>query len=194
MEKMEEWRDIKGYEGYYQVSNEGRIKGMKRTIISSIGIIRRVKESIRKTIKDKNGYLSVQLCKDGKAQCFFIHRLVATAFLPNPNNYPVVNHKDENPSNNFVWVNSDGSVDPERSNLEWCDSSYNNTYGSRIEKVNKKTSKKVLQYSLQGILLKEYQSVSEAARELGFNHQLISACCRGYNDITTAYGYIWKYN
>ena len=114
----EEWRDIEGYEGLYQVSNLGRVKSLNcRGHKGCIGIL---------TPRfDGKGYEMVALYKEGKARNTKVHRLVAQAFIPNPNNYPQVNHKDEDKTNNCV------------DNLEWCDTQYNNTYGTRIERMLK---------------------------------------------------------
>lgn len=109
---MEEWRDIEGYEGKYQVSNEGRVK--------SLDYHRQGFEKVLKPNTHVRGYKRVGL-SDGKGiiTLYFVHRLVAKAFIPNPNNYPMINHKDENPANNNV------------ENLEWCTAQYNNTYNDR---------------------------------------------------------------
>ena len=125
---VEEWKDIvieKGgqvfdYTGLYQVSNLGRVRSLDR--IDGMG--RKVEEKILKLGNNK-GYQSVFLHKNGKAKIFQVHRLVATAFIPNPDNLPVVNHKDENPSNNCV------------DNLEWCTQKYNINYGTSIERMSK---------------------------------------------------------
>ena len=108
-DRMEEWRDIEGYEGLYQISNLGRVKSFPRPTTPG---------GILKINKRKDGYCSVMLCKNGKTKRFSVHRLVAQAFIPNPNNLPIINHKDENPSKNIV------------DNLEWCDYEYNNNYGT----------------------------------------------------------------
>lgn len=110
---MEEWRDIDGYEGYYQVSNLGRVKGIK--------LIRQYKKEriLSQYLLDRGkGYYKVWLYKDKKRKMYYVHRLVAQAFIPNPNNYPDINHKDENPRNNVV------------DNLEWCTESYNMSFGT----------------------------------------------------------------
>ena len=114
----EEWRDIKGYEGKYQVSNLGRVK--------SLNYNRTGKENILSSTPDKGGYLIVNLYKKGKRRGFSVHKLVALHFIPNLNNFSEVNHKDENKSNNCV------------ENLEWCDRKYNVNYGTR----NKRDSEK----------------------------------------------------
>ena len=115
LEKLEneEWRDIVSYENY-QVSSLGRVK--------SLNYNHTKQEKILKQAKMKDGYLLVNLWKDGKSKTCTVHRLVAIAFIPNPNGYRCVNHKDENPSNNIV------------SNLEWCTHQYNNTYGTCIQR------------------------------------------------------------
>ena len=133
------WRDIEGYEGLYQVSNEGRIKSLKRHHVRN--------DRILKQSKDKDKYKRVDLRKDNVSAIKRVNRLVAKAFIPNPNNYPVVNHKDENKENN--------SVD----NLEWCSISYNNDYGSR----NGNFCKKGYQYTLDGELIAVYDKIAYAA-------------------------------
>ena len=116
---IEEWRPIEGYEGLYEVSSYGRVRSLDRFIVDSLGHKRFYKGKVLSPIKDKNGYLSVKLQEGNKHN---IHRLVAEAFLPNPDNLPQVNHKNE--------VKSDNCVD----NLEWCDQAYNNLYGTRLER------------------------------------------------------------
>ena len=153
---MEEiWKDKKDYEGHYQVSNCGRVKSIK------FG-----KEKILKLIKDKDGYLQVTLCKNNIKKVYKVHRLVAEAFLDNPNNLPCINHKDENKLNNIV------------TNLEYCTYSYNSNYGTAIERRSKKRSKPVLQYDLEGNFIKEWKSVAECGRN-GYNYGNVSECCRG---------------
>ena len=122
---MEIWKDIQGYEGLYQVSNYGNVKSLNYRMTG--------KERILKSGKTVNGYLAVDLCKNGKRKHSLIHRLVAQAFLENPNNYPQVNHKDENKQNNHV------------SNLEFCTSFYNMNYGTRNE-----GSKKIISETMKG--------------------------------------------
>ena len=173
---MEEiWKDIKDYEGHYQVSNLGRAKSLDRYIKGKGHSLQFKKGRILKPMKDSNGYLKVRLCNGEKSKTFNLHRLVAEVFIPNPNNYKEVNHKDENKSNNIV------------SNLEWCDRKYNINYGTRTEKC----SKPVLQYDLNGNLIKEWKSINECGRN-GFNQGDICKCCNG--KLKTAKGFIWKYN
>lgn len=163
---MEEiWKDIKGYEGKYQVSNFGRVRSLR------FG-----KERVLVGVKDKDGYLLVNLYKGGKHYNGKIHRLVAEAFIPNPDGLPQVNHKDECKSNNAV------------SNLEWCDAKYNINYGTCIERL----SNPVFQYAQDGTLVGSYPSAMEAMRQTGYDHSHISACCRG--TLKHYKSFIWSYN
>lgn len=123
------WKDIEGYEGLYQVSNTGKVR--------SLNYRRTGETKVLKPSTSKLGYKSVNLCKDGKNKGYLVHRLVALAFIPNPNNYPVVNHKDENPSNNTVW------------NLEWCTQEYNINYGNCKQKIKEAKSDNVLHIDTQ---------------------------------------------
>ena len=108
------WKDIDGYEGLYQVSNLGRVKSLHHN-----------KEKILKGSYAKEGYHLISLSKEGTQKRCLVHRLVATAFIPNPYKLECVNHKDENPRNNNV------------DNLEWCTKAYNNCYGTRLERLSK---------------------------------------------------------
>ena len=165
---MEEvWKNIEGYEGLYQVSSMGRVKSLKFT-----------KEIIME-LTYTHGYFRVGLCRNGKAKHHLVHRLVAEAFIPNPDNLPIINHKDECKTNNVV------------ENLEWCDHLYNNTYGTAIQCRIEKNAKPVYQYSLDGDLIKEWPSAAEVKRSMGFSAGNIGQCCLGKRK--TAYGYIWKY-
>ena len=130
---QEIWKDIEGYEGFYQVSNKGRVKSLKRKICSNSN--HKYNTLSEKLLKLSGGgkYIQVILCKDGKTSAKLVHRLVAQAFIPNPNNYPVINHKDENKKNNDVR------------NLEWCTYKYNNEYNGRIDKCRDKISKTLLE-------------------------------------------------
>ena len=119
-ENIEIWKPVVGYEGLYECSNLGRV------ITNYISRTQEGKEyTTTHTFKGKNlclnkrkgYYLCVSLLKDGFIKTASVHRIVAEAFLPNPNNLPMINHKDENPSNNLIWINEDGSIDYEKSNL-----------------------------------------------------------------------------
>ena len=116
---IEEWRPIKGYEGLYEVSNTGRVRSLDRYDSNNHFL----KGRILKLYTRKGGYLFVQLHLNGKGKNYLVHRLVAIAFIPNPDNLPEVNHLDEDKTNNRV------------ENLEFCDRKYNINYGTRTDKV-----------------------------------------------------------
>lgn len=124
--------------------------------------------------KDKDGYLQVQLCKNGIHKMMKIHRLVALHFLPNPKNFKQVNHKNEIKTCNEFW------------NLEWCDNLYNNNYGHK----NDWNKKPVIQLDLSGNYIREFDSIIEAARSINKSHSHISQCVVGKRNM--AYGYRWK--
>lgn len=195
MNIMEIWKNIEGYEGLYQVSNEGRVKSLEREVVYVDGRKKIVKEKILHNILNGLGYCHVMLSKNGGPKRYKVHRLVAQAFIPNPNGYPIINHKDENPKNNVV------------SNLEWCDQNYNVHYGTMIERGRLKQqnrsdlSKAVEQYTLDGKLVGEYASASEVERiNPEFKTSSVTRCCRGgqmlngmWQSITSYKGFIWKY-
>ena len=126
---IEEWKDVVGYEGLYQVSNFGNIKSLFR-----------YKRQLKPVIR--NGYESVKLCKNKNAKFVSVHRVVAEAFIPNPQKLPIINHKDENKQNNCV------------ENLEWCTNVYNINYGNAQEKKAQKFFRSVRKFSLEGDFLK----------------------------------------
>lgn len=185
----EEWKPVIGYEGLYEVSNMGRVKSLKRAVWYNNGYYKTVPEKILKAWKNKDGYLQVGLHKDGKSKLYYVHRLAAEVFLDNPQNLPVINHRDENKSNNVV------------SNLEWCSVFYNNTYKDRAKKAGKKTSEKLINNTklskavfginkVSGLIL-EFPSAREAGRVLGINQSHITKCCKGkYKSIG---GFYWYY-
>ena len=150
---QEVWKDIKGYEGLYQISNTGKVKGLKRN-------------KVLKPILQRSGYYYVDLQRKRR----LVHRLVAEAFIDNPDNLPEVNHKDENKLNNSV------------ENLEWCDSKYNANYGTR----NKRRGKPI-QCIETGII---YWGAREMERQLGIKHNNIAEAIRNG---TRAGGYHWQY-
>ena len=182
---MEIWKKLQ-IDSMYEVSNYGNIRSLKSN-------------KILKTHQDskKKGYHYITLNHNGKKRSYQVHRLVAMAFLPNPNNYPCINHIDENPQNNNV------------NNLEWCSYSYNLSYGGKIQRelhtkrdintVN--CPKQVIQY-LNDCVLNNFPSVSEASKATGINKTSIAKCCRGAvfidskgkkHHYKTAGGYVWKY-
>lgn len=174
---QEEWKDIEGFEGLYQISNLGRVKSVDRVVIRGTNS-KPVCERVLKPGGGERGSYYVILSKEGKPYTRYIHRLVATAFLPNPKNLPVVNHKDENPLNNIV------------SNLEWCTKSYNNSYNDLRIRAAVPKRKPILQYTKDGKFIREWSYSKEAAESLGLNWRAINDCCVGR--LKTSGGYIWK--
>lgn len=152
---METWKDIKGYEGLYQVSNLGRVRSMDRYVGASHGSTQLRKGMVMRLTQYPNGYIYVQLCKDAKYTGFYVHRLVASAFLDNPDNLREVNHKDRDKTNNAV------------TNLEWCTRSYNTKYLDAAKKRAEKYAKAVVVYGPDGEKIGEFQSCTQAAKHFG---------------------------
>ena len=168
---MEEiWKPIKDYEGLYEVSNFGRIKTLSRYIRN-----RKMPEKIKKLEKDRYGYLRIELSKNKIRKKYLVHRLVAQAFIPNNNNLPCINHKDENKSNNIV------------NNLEWCDYLYNNLYNDK----QKKNWVKVKQLDENNNIINIFESLTEASKNTNIIQCEISNCLN--NRQKTAGGYYWQY-
>ena len=194
----EEWKtavyDGIVYEGLYQVSNLGRIL--------SLNYNKTGKPELMTPIDNGGGYLQVSLSKNGETKTCLVHRLVAFTFLENPENLPQVNHKDEDKTNNFVFLNEDGTVNKEKSNLEWKSPKDNCNHGTRNERISKtnskakkgilntKLSKPVLQLSLSGDLIREWPSTAECGRN-GFSQSAVSRCCRG--EKPQYKGFLWMY-
>ena len=178
--KNEEWRDVVGYEGLYQVSNQGRVKSLERTIIKKDGRKQTVKERILKGTPDKDGYIKIGLCgSTGKQKWFQVHRLVGEAFIQNPDEKPQINHINEIKTDNRAC------------NLEWCTCKRNINHGSRNERAAKALGKPIGQYKLDGRLIKIWPSAREAERQIGVSQGGIWGAANG--KYKQAYGYIWKY-
>ena len=178
------------YEGLYKVSNLGRIL--------SLNYRNTGKAELMNPSDNGDGYFFVNLWKNKKRKLCYVHRLVAETFLPNPENKPCINHKIEGEKGkkiNMVIFNTDGSVNKEKTTIEWVTPKENNNYGTHNEKMRKtltngKLSKKVLQLSLSGELIREWPSTQECERN-GFSSGIISECCNGKRK--TAYGFRWEY-
>lgn len=177
MTNIEIWKDVKDYEGLYQVSNLGKVKSLDRYLKNNNGYALK-RGKMLNVIKRKDGYLQVTLSKNSIIKPFKIHRLVAEVFIDNPNKYICVNHKDENKENNIL------------DNLEWCTYKYNNTYGTRLIRQVEKNNKEIYQYDKDMNLIKIWKSGREL-KENGFSSSSISRCCNGKRK--TSGGYIWSF-
>ena len=187
------WKDIIGYEGLYQVSNYGRVK--------SLNYHRTGKEKLLKAVKKSDEHLYVDLWKNGIRKHCFVHRLVAEAFIPNPENKSIVHHIDNNPQNNnvdnLVWLTHEehAAEHPE----------FFKAGNEAIRKAGSKAtikaySKPINQFTLDGLFLRVWPSAMEIQRELGCCQRSIHYCCKGrkyhygkWYNITQAYGYKWEY-
>ena len=167
----EVWRDIEGYEGLYQVSDQGRVKSLGRKWSKS--------ERTLKPVVRHDGYVVVNLYSGGERKMFKVHRLVCEAFHENPDNKPQVNHINEDKADNRAC------------NLEWATARENSNFGTRTERVAKAQSKPVAQYAQDGELIKIWPSAREAERQTGFGHGYICQSANGKRK--QAYGFIWKY-
>lgn len=168
-QEAKEWKHIDGYGGKYEVSSTGDIRTIRRQGTNA---------RILKQHVDKNGYRLIALCKDGKYKTHLVHRLVANAFINNPNDYPCVNHKDEDKSNNCV------------ENLEWCTYSYNNTYGTIKERASQKRYKPCIGTWPDGHK-ESFNSCTLASKATGIAQGNIWGACNGL--WRKAGGVIWQY-
>lgn len=181
---LEEWRDVIGYEDSYEVSNLGRVRSKSRTITYKNGKVVHRKSRIKKPTIDKNFYPRVGLQVNGVLTMKMVHRLVAEAFIPNPDNLPFVNHKDEDKTNPAVY------------NLEWCDNSYNVSYSNRGS--DRRSTKKsynsgvVLKLSLTGVEIARYSGLTEACSANGYKRGRLDRIIS--SDTSRIYdGFIWVY-
>ena len=185
MENIEIWKDIENYEGKYQVSDLGRVRSLERDIYYQNGTIHHLKEKMLVQRIDKYGYMRVNLYLNGKIKTILTHRLVAEAFIPNPENKPQINHRDEVKTNNVV------------ENLEWCSAQENVNYGTRTARAvqNHKYPKLGNHPKAKAIfceeLNKEFDCITSAGKELGVNINCIVGACKG--KLKTAGGFHWRY-
>ena len=177
------WKPVVGFGGYYEVSNLGRVRSLDgKKWNGKVWCIK--KGRILKLSRCTNDYLFVILSINNKKKQVLIHRLVAEAFIPNPENLPQVNHINENKTDNRV------------ENLEWVTCKQNLEYSGNIEKMikaSKLKSRPVVQYTLGGKFVADFESIMEAERVTGIRHDTISGCCRKLKHYNTAGGYKWRF-
>lgn len=176
LKTIEEWRPVPGYEGLYEVSNMGRVRSLDR--METFGGVTRPRKGRELSQIQKRGYRLVKLCKDGCVSAVYVHRIVASAFIPNPNGFPEVNHMDECKTNNAV------------NNLEWCDRAYNARYGTAPDRIATKLHKAVISIDSNGNETR-YESVKDAAKAHGGTSGNICSALSGYSK--TAWGLEWRY-
>lgn len=165
---IEIWKDITGFVGLYKVSSLGNVQSLNYNRTGEIRLL--------KPIPNKKGYLQVLLCNGKIRRRMFVHKIVAIEFVPNEKQLSEINHINEIKADNRAI------------NLEWCDTVYNNNYGTR----NKRLSKAINQLALSGELINTFEGIREAERVTGIRNQSISQCCKG--KYKTAGGYIWEYS
>ena len=177
---IEEWKPITGYEDWYEVSNKGNVRSLYFHSQKRVGDNLNTNPKILSPSSDKDGYLFVSLSNPitGERENKRIHRLVATEFIPNPNNLPYINHKDEDKTNNCSY------------NLEWCDEYYNNYYGTKNIRTSETLKKPVYQYTINGELVKVYDGAIDAEKETGISRSSICFCIKGRTK--TAGGFVWN--
>lgn len=173
------WKAIEGYEGYYEISDSGEVRSLDRDVANTrgnhVGLKRHLRGAPMK-LSISLGYYVVNLRKNRTSHVVPVHILVAKTFIPNPNNMPVINHKDGNKLNNHV------------SNLEWVTYAENNIHALRMG-LRQPRGNPIMQFRLDGTYVATYKSTLEAERQTGFSHGAMSHCLNGRTK--TSFGYIW---
>ena len=181
----EEWKDVVGYEGYYMVSSYGRILSLGR-LVRYHTYTKMIEPCIKQQHKGRNGYFSVTFKRNGKKKCISVHRLVAIAFVPNPNNYPCIDHINDNKIDNRAF------------NLQWCTHKFNNSKEhhriaeslSQRGKILTSIRKPIVQLSTNGELVRIFPSMTDADLK-GFQHSAIHRVI--HNKLKTHRGFKWMY-
>jgi NUMOD4 motif-containing protein/HNH endonuclease len=182
IENVEIWEDVKGYEGIYEVSSNGRVKSLDRKSAHGRCGTVKLKSKILKPYSCNGRYPRIPLCKEGRVKMHYVHRLVAEAFIDNPLNKPEVNHIDEVKNNNKA------------ENLEWCTRMENVHHGTAIERAAANRAKNMAfvdQYNSKFQLIKRYKSKAELERQTDYDISRIINCCEGASIV--GYGFIWRY-
>ena len=182
---VEVWRPVVGYEGLYEVSNHGQVRSLDR-YIDTVTVLgepsqRFCKGRVLKLTENTHGYMLITLHKDRTVETKLVNRLVAQAFIPNPNNLPETNHKDQNPANNRV------------ENLEWCDRIYNLNYADAREKHRRAVSLPIEQLTKDGQHVAYYLGIKDICRKSNMCRHTIQRCLHGRKRYKSAYGYRWRY-
>ena len=179
---MENWRTIEGTNGNYSVSDLGNVRRNEHYTEVTPGTFNHYRERLLKPTTESSGYLVVKMQVGKKSIVKKIHRLVAEAFIPNPDNLPCVNHKDENCTNNS------------KDNLEWCTYKHNANHGTRNDRLRKASGIRVAQYSLDGNLIKIWDSVSQASQHFGCKSTSpIRRVCKREKGRYSYKGFVWRY-
>ena len=193
-ENIEIWKPVVGYEGLYEVSNLGNVRSLNYRHTNTI-------KNLSLSLS-KYGYIQVNLWKNCKGKVLAVHKLVAEAFIPNPDNKPEIDHINTDKTDNTVWFNEDGSINYDKTNLRWVTKKENMNNPLTIKDLSKirignKNAKSiyraVLQYTKDGKLIKEWASMNSAARELKISRSGIHSCCNGRNRTKSYGGYVWRY-
>lgn len=179
---IEIWKDIKGYEGLYQVSNMGRVKSLEKKLRGKNNGVRTLAEKCLK-LKTHLGYHTVNLYKDGKQKTFFVHILVADNFIPNPENKPCIDH--------INTIRSDNRVE----NLRWCThkENSNNPLTLKHNSDGQKDKNTIIQLTIDRYYIRTWNCANDIERELGIKSSRIIGCCKGKKKHNTVGGYRWMY-
>lgn len=194
---MEEiWKPIKGYEGYYEISNMARVRAVDRIING-----RRYRSKFITPYVAHSGYLAVTLCKDGKSICNYLHRLLAVAFIPNPTNRTYIDHINTDKTDcrieNLRWVtgkeNANNPITKERIRINaHTESAKEKSLETKKRRGGITSPKPVYQFTMDGEFIRMYESACEAQRETGIRHIDISSCCRGNRGRKSCGGFLWS--
>ena len=178
----ENWKPVVGYEGLYECSNMGNVRSLNYRHTNTI-------KTLSPSI-NKDGYIRVHLWKNCKGKVLAVHRLVAEAFVPNPNNKPQIDHintdKTDNRVENLRWVTKKENINNPLTIKHLSENKIGNENAKSIYRA-------VLQYTKDGKLIKEWTSMNSAARELKINKSGIYSCCNGINRVKSYGGYVWRY-
>ena len=193
-DNIEIWKPVVGYEGLYECSNLGNVRSLNYRHTNTI-------KALSPSI-NKDGYIRVHLWKNCKGKVLAVHRLVAEAFVPNPDNKPEIDHINTIKTDNTIWLNEDGSINYDKTNLRWVTKKENMNNPLTIKDLSKirignenakSIYRAVLQYTKDGKLIKEWASMNSAARELKISRSGICDCCNGRNRCKSYGGYVWRY-